>query len=69
MLYFGIFLFILMLFALNSINWYQYFEKSLLRYGYSLDFLTRESEYKKIILIVFGLGFCFGSFISILIYF
>ncbi len=69
MIYLAIFLFVLMLFALNSINWYQYFEGFLARYGYSIDSLTKETEYKKIVLIVFGLGFCFGSFISILIYF
>ncbi len=48
MIYLAIFLFVLMLFALNSINWYQYFEGFLARYGYSIDSLTKATEYKKI---------------------
>lgn len=69
MLYFAIFLFILMLFVLNSINWYQYFNDKISEYGYKISIEVRESEYKKIILIVFGLGFSFGVLISTLIFY
>lgn len=69
MLYFAIFLFILMLFVLNSIDWYQYFNNKISEYGYKISIEVRESEYKKIILIVFGLGFSFGVLISILIFY
>jgi len=69
MLYFAIFLFILMLFVLNSIDWYQYFNNKISEYGYKISIEVRGSEYKKIILIVFGLGFSFGVLISILIFY
>jgi hypothetical protein len=69
MLYFAIFLFILMLFVLNSIDWYQYFNNKISEYGYKISIEVRESEYKKIMLIVFGLGFSFGVLISILIFY
>jgi hypothetical protein len=58
-----------MLFILNSIEWYQYFTNNIEKYGYNINIEIRESEYKKIILLVFGLGFSFGVLISILIFY